>query len=449
MSKCPKISILGGGPAGIAIAYYARSNDIDFELFEAAERFGGNCVTFKNGDFRFDSGAHRLHAKDEDTIGIVKSLLGDDLFLINVPSQIFRDNQYIDFPLSPLNIAKFLGPKRVAISAKELAVQMFMKKKSPANFQELAIKRYGNTIAKLFLLDYTAKLWGKKSAELSLDVAGKRLKGLTLKTFIIESIWGQKRKTNHLDGSFYYPKYGIGSIFDSMIDYCGLAQCHKDSRITKIFHNQKNIQAIEVNEAKPTKVDQVVSSLPLGIFLKLLHPKPPQKIITIASKINFRNLVLVAFFLKKKCVNNNGSMYFPENKYPFTRIYEPRNRSEHMSPEGCTSLIVEIPCQAQDKWWSMGKEELTSEIQIQLTTIGFFNEGDVVNSQVEYINHAYPILETGYKDDIQYLSNYLEGFENLTFTGRNGLFAYTHIHDHMINARKIIDQMKVNDRSFH
>ena len=78
MSKCPKISILGGGPAGIATAYYARSNDIDFELFEAAERFGGNCITFKNGDFRFDSGAHRLHAKDEDTIEIVKSLLGDN-----------------------------------------------------------------------------------------------------------------------------------------------------------------------------------------------------------------------------------------------------------------------------------------------------------------------------------------------------------------------------------
>ena len=445
MSKRLKISILGGGPAGIATAYYAKSNNIDFELYEAAGRFGGNCVTFKNGDFRFDSGAHRLHAKDEETIEIVKSLLGDDLFLINVPSQIFRDNQYIDFPLSPLNIAQFLGPKRVVISAKELAVQMFMKKKSPKNFQELAIKRYGNTIAKLFLLDYTAKLWGKKSAELSLDVAGKRLKGLTLKTFIIESIWGQKRKTNHLDGSFYYPKYGIGSIFDCMIDYCGLPNCHSNSRITKIFHNQKNIQAIEVNEDKPTKVDQIVSSLPLGIFLKLLHPKPPQKILAIASKINFRNLVLVAFFLKKKYVNKNGSMYFPENTYPFTRIYEPRNRSKHMSPEGYTSLIVEIPCQAQDNWWSMKEEELTSEIQNQLTIIGFFNAEDVVNSQVKYIQHAYPILENGYKDDIKCLSDYLEGFDNLTFTGRNGLFAYTHIHDHMINARKIIDQMKLTN----
>ena len=33
---------------------------------------------------------------------------------------------------------------------------------------------------------------------------------------------------------------------------------------------------------------------------------------------------------------------------------------------------------------------------------------------------------------------YLSKFKNLKISGRNGLFAYTHIHDQFINARKII-----------
>ena len=97
MKRKNKITIIGGGPAGISCAYYANKHNIDFVLFESSDSLGGNCQTIKYQDFYFDTGAHRLHDKDAETTQLIKQLLGQGLKKINVPSQIFRDNKFIDF----------------------------------------------------------------------------------------------------------------------------------------------------------------------------------------------------------------------------------------------------------------------------------------------------------------------------------------------------------------
>ena len=95
-----KISIIGGGPAGLGVAHYAKKNNYIYELFEVNNIFGGNCVTYNFNEFYFDSGAHRLHDKDAETTELFKSILNENLKLINIPSQIFRDGKFIDFPIS-------------------------------------------------------------------------------------------------------------------------------------------------------------------------------------------------------------------------------------------------------------------------------------------------------------------------------------------------------------
>ena len=73
------IIIIGGGPAGLAAAHYAKKNNINFSLFESSNRFGGNCITINVDEFYFDSGAHRLHDVDSETTQIFKNILQDDL----------------------------------------------------------------------------------------------------------------------------------------------------------------------------------------------------------------------------------------------------------------------------------------------------------------------------------------------------------------------------------
>ena len=40
-----EIDILGGGPAGLASAFYAKEKNISFRLYESQKKIGGNCKT--------------------------------------------------------------------------------------------------------------------------------------------------------------------------------------------------------------------------------------------------------------------------------------------------------------------------------------------------------------------------------------------------------------------
>ena len=437
MKSTNKITIIGGGPAGLSCALYSKINNLDFVLFDAEDSFGGNCRTIKFHDFYFDTGAHRLHDKEEEATRIIKKILGKRLFMINVPSQIYRDNKFIDFPLSPYGIFKFLGLKSFLIESFIIFFNSLKINKKTKNFYQFSINRFGNKISKLFLLDYSEKLWGLESNKLSKKISGNRLKGFTIYTMILEYLLGNQIKTKHLDGSFYYPDFGIGVIFDEIVDYCGRSNFQNKSLITSINHKNFKISSIEINKRINKSVNELISTIPLGLFLSLLNPSPPKEIIQISKSIKFRNIVLYCVFLNKQNINNNGSMYFPDKKYPFTRIYEPKNRSKYMSPKNKTSLIVEVPCQKNDECWK-NPSLLTDSIKSDLEKIGFFKDDEVIEIETFKIHNAYPILENGFEEKINILLTYLKRFTNLKISGRNALFEYSHIHDHMKNAREII-----------
>ena len=50
----------------------------------------------------------------------------------------------------------------------------------------------------------------------------------------------------------------------------------------------------------------------------------------------------------------------------------------------------------------------------------------------------------GFEDKIKRLHDYLNTFGNFDITGRNGFFTYSHIHDHMINARIAVSNFSKN-----
>lgn len=441
MIKPAHIAVLGGGPAGLAVGYYAQKNRLPFTIYESRSLIGGNCITLKQGEFLFDSGAHRLHDKDEAVTREIKKLLGERLKKINAPSQIYRNGKLIDFPLSPLNLLKNLGIFTSIKAGFEIAALKLAKGKSHCNsFENFALLTYGETIANHFLLNYSEKLWGVSCNKLSPNISGNRLKGLSLKTFLTEIVFGKRMKVEHLDGSFYYPEVGIGTIPNKIADFCGEKNIQKNSKITKIFHDYTRIQKLEINHERKVDVDEVVSTLPLSVLLQIMEPLPTEDLLLAAKSLRYRNLVLVAIFLNKESVTKNASVYFPDSNFPFTRVYEPKNRSNLMAPSDKTSLVAEIPCQSKDKLWNIEDEKLIRLTCSKFVQIGWIAEKDVIGASVVRINQAYPILETGFEDKNQQIFDFLHRFQNLRISGRNGKFAYTHIHDMMRFGKEIVEE---------
>ena len=103
-----KLHILGAGPAGLAVGYYAKKNNIIFNLYESSNQVGGNCKTIKDGQFSYDTGAHRFHDKYDEITTEIKHFMGNELKEVNAPSQIYHKGEMIDFPLNFYSILKNL-----------------------------------------------------------------------------------------------------------------------------------------------------------------------------------------------------------------------------------------------------------------------------------------------------------------------------------------------------
>lgn len=433
------IHILGGGPAGLTAGYYAKKQNLNFVLYEAGTSVGGNCRTIRLGDFRFDTGAHRFHDKDPIATAEVNHLLGDDLLKVDAPSEIFFDGKFYRFPLELRDLIDKLGYKTLLRIAWEKLQNGRLK--VCGNFEELALNRYGRTLAERFLTNYSEKLWGLPTSQLSTSISGNRLKGLDLRSFIRATLLGRSQNTVHLDGSFYYPKYGIGMIPDSLYQFIGKEHVKKKHSVSRILHKDGKISCIVLNNEIEIETPTVINTLPLTLSMRILDPAPPVQLFSIAERIKFRHLILCVFCLNRDSFSPNASLYFPSADFPFTRLYEPKNRSASMAPSGQTVIVLEIPCFKEDTIWNNTDFELHSKVWNALRRVNPLEENEITNFQIYRLPYAYPVLEVGFEENIKQLVDYFEQFENLYLTGRSSLFSYIHLHDLFKAGKEVIEQI--------
>lgn len=422
------VQILGGGPAGLAAGYYMKQRKIDFALFEASKHVGGNCRTLQAGDFRFDTGAHRFHDKHPEITSEVKRLLGDALLRVEAPSEIFFDGQFVRFPLTLSNLVQKLNVKTLLKIAWDTPGAG--RGKPSDNFGKFAVNQYGKTLAERFLLNYSQKLWGEAPHKLSTAVSGRRLNGLDIKSFIRSTVIGDVQQPRHLDGSFLYPRYGIGMIADKLREFIGYQSINTNVRVSRLAHKNGKIERIIFNGGDvELRAAKLVNTLPLTLTAKILDPSPPPEILEIANSIKFRNLVLCVFCLNRNSFSPNASLYFPSEAFPFTRLYEPKNRSLHMAPEDKTAIVLELPCYNHDAVWRMSDEARKTLVWKALQNVKPIATEEILRYCSYKLPFAYPVLEVGFEENIRRLVEYFEAFENLHLTGRSALFRYLHLHD--------------------
>ncbi len=434
-------TILGGGIAGLAAACAAQELGISFVLYEAGPRPGGNAVTLQHGDFRFDAGAHRFHDCIPEVTRKIKSLLGEDLHIVDTPSRIKFNGTFVDFPLSPGNLLSKLSAGQVLKASLDLVRARLRWGRGCRNLEEYAVKTYGKTIARSFLTNYSEKLWGVASRTLSTAAAGKRLSGLTWKTFLLEALQGAGARTAHLDGKFYYPRGGIGRIPEVLAKKCPVGTLQTGVPVKAIHHDNHRIAKITTAGAPVAGVDRVICTLPLCTTLKLLDPPPPERILALSKTLHFRHVVVVALFLDRDVLSRYATTYFPQKDCFFTRVHEPRCRCPEMSPPGTTSLVAEIPCDPNDETWCLPDEELEARVRVGVEQLGWIKAGEIRSAAVHRMHDAYPVPVAGSEDVVREIHAWLGRFSNLTLIGRGSLFAYHHIHDLVHMADQAVEAL--------
>ena len=435
--------ILGGGPAGLSAAYYAQKNNMPFHLFESSSQFGGNCRTLAFKEFLFDTGAHRFHNKNKEATELVKELLGNDLRLVTSPSKIFWNNKYIEFPIDAKDILRQVGLCTNLNILFDKITNQFRGKSKVLSFKESSYHKYGQTLADMFLINYTEKLWGEKADNLCPTISGGRLKNLNLLSVIRSFFLSKNVDVEHLDGSFLYPKYGFGTIFDSISQSLAEDSVSLNSPISNLIYNKSKIESIVFNDGMSIDgcdVKNIISTLPVSFLIKCLYPRVPVDIINAIDGLKYRNLRLFVFFLDTHKFSDNASIYFPQSDVPFTRIYEPKNRSKNMAPKDKTCIVVEMPYDSE-----ASKDEIDQYnidylkkilVEKKLLSIDI-----IIDSIIVDIPYAYPVITTDIQSRLDKVSSYLNRFKNLHVVGRSADFNYLHVHDLLMMSKNIISKI--------
>ena len=426
-----KIHILGGGPAGLAVAYFASKKNIPFNIYESKSTIGGNCKTLSFDECSFDTGAHRFHNKNTVATSAIKSLIKNDLITVNAPSKIYWDSKMTAFPLDPKSLVADFQTIDVLKIFYENTINLFNRKKNISSFKEAAFSKYGRTISEKFLINYTEKLWGVSAKNLHREVTGDRFKDLTPLTLIKSLINYSNKNSKHLEGDFLYPKNGYGQIFKAIEDIIS-NNIKYNCSIDKIYSKNNLIDEIGLSNGDRIKTDTVISTLPLDYFTEIFNPGVPDAIISLTNSLKFRNLRLGIFTLNCDNFSKNASIYFPERKFAFTRIYEPKNRSITMAPRGKTCIVVEVPFSSGDTIGKIHEDEFLNKIQDLLSKNDIVKKSLFLDSTSMIMHNAYPIITKESKIRLEKINDYYKYFLNLKIIGRNAQFKYLHTH-HLFN----------------
>jgi protoporphyrinogen oxidase len=436
-----QVLVLGGGLTGLSSAYVLSRAGRKVRVFERDAGVGGLSRTIEKGGFRFDLGGHRFFTTDEKLNAFVKGLMEDELIAVHRSSKIFMRNKFFDYPLKPSNAVVGLGlPTTLKIIADYgfEKCRGLVKGKTCVSLEDWVVKNFGRTMFDIYFRVYSEKVWGIKCDRISAEWVDRRISGLSLGKAVKNALFrvGGKKIPTLVD-EFLYPWLGIGRMSDRLREEIELRnRVDVNTPVEAIRHANGRIEEMMVmRDGRPEVIpgSQFIASLPLTHIIRMLQPSPPEHIIKAASRLRFRDLVVVAVMVDRKRVTDQTWIYIPEKHIPFGRIHEPTNWSEKMAPEGKTLLVIEYFSFKGDAIWNSADEHIVRTTVEHLEKLGFIAPSEVCDSAVVRVPKAYPLFEIGYHEACEELYSYLAGFRNLHIAGRSGRFRYYNM-DHAIES---------------
>lgn len=450
--------IIGAGPAGISCAYELAKKNINSLLIEKEDTPYGICKTIEYKGFRFDIGGHRFFTKSKLIEDLWKDLLREDFLFRKRFSHIYFKEKFFLYPIKIEDVFKKLGiGESFLIFLDYLYWKLLFWQKEEVSFEDWIIKHFGRRLYKMFFKTYTEKIWGIRCDEISSLWASQRIKGLSFFSVLRNALWKDREgKIKTLLDGFYYPKYGVGQMYEKMLN-----RVRKDTELwlnsfsIEIEIDNKRVRRILVKRGNSSlewiKVKNLVSSMPFSNIFELFRPHPPQEVLEKARELRYRSLIEVCLIVEGRCPFQDQWIYIHDPKIRAGRLQIYKNWSPYMTKEesGLTNIGMEYFCFEGDDLWVKKDSEILALAVEELDKIGLFKEMKVIDGFIVRVEYAYPVYDTKYRENIKDLIDYVNRIENLYVIGRCGMHRYNNM-DHSIltgiyAARNIIEESKKYD----
>lgn len=206
------VAIIGAGPAGLTAAYELVKAGIKPIVLEKEDKVGGISRTETYKGYHFDIGGHRFFTKVGEVQQLWQEVLKDEFIKVPRLSRIYYRGQFFNYPLSLFNTLSNLGVFESLLILLSYFKAQLWPHPEEENLEQWVSNRFGERLYKTFFQTYTEKVWGMPCNQIQAEWAAQRIKGLSLKSAVINALFGSN-DTKSLINEFDYPVLGPGMMW--------------------------------------------------------------------------------------------------------------------------------------------------------------------------------------------------------------------------------------------
>ena len=423
-----KFGILGGGIAGLSLAYFLK--DKSAVIIEKNDALGGLCRSYNINGLAYDIGPHIMFSKNKAVLDLMTTITPTQQ--LERSNQIFLKGSYIKYPFE-----NFLGMLKAKADI-QYCLDKFLDnpyQNQPAtNMLTFFLKTFGEGITELYLRPYNEKIWKFDPALMDTQMVERIPQ--PPKEDIVNAAAGKYSEGYTHQLHFSYP---VAGGYQSMVDAFSeklSAQAVTIARgepITKIESVAKNW--LVTTSKNRYQFDQIINCLPIHEFIKVLAGVPDIIQQTVAA-MKYNSIYIVIINVKKDLVGNHFAVMVPQPDVIFHRISKLDFLGSNYHLADSASFMAEVTFRSGDQYDQMPEAQLVSRCIDDMVKLGFIESKEMVNfTDCRREKYAYVIYDLSHRTNTDKVLSYLreQGIES---NGRFAEFEYE-------NSDKVIEKSMV------
>jgi protoporphyrinogen oxidase len=404
------IPILGAGLAGLSAAYHMNGEHI---ILEKDREVGGLCKSTNIGGYVFDYAPHILFTRDGYVKALFEDLLKGNLYRHTRRAYIYLKDAYVRYPFE-VNLSTL--PEDII----QECIDGVMNRGTtePTNFEEWIYNTFGEGIARHYMIPYNRKIWKYDLSKMNIDWIRGRVPSPSVKEMRKGAVGALERDFGP-NVEFMYPRHrGIGALANQLSRGLNVSLSSEVIEV-RPSGTEVRVKYRREGEIRETASEKILSSIPLPDLVGILHD-PPEEVEKAAGSLVYNSLVCVNIGVKRPNIIDKHWLYFPEEKFVFNRVSFPMNFSEHTTPGGRSSILVEVTHREA----SMDPERLRDRVVEDLEETGIITARDKIEvCDTSTFKYAYVIYDLDHGKNVGIIHDYLES-SNIIPIGRFGEWEY-------------------------
>jgi len=417
-----KTAILGGGLSGLTLARFLHERGEEIVVLEAEPAVGGLCRSRQEEGFCFDTGgSHIIFSRDEEVLGFMLSVLGDNRAVRKRNTRIFYKDRFVKYPFE--NGLSALPKEDLYFCLHEYIKTLIASEKGelppPKTFQDWIYATFGKGIAECYLIPYNRKIWNYPPEKMSAHWVEGRVPRPPVEDIIRSAVGIETEGYTH-QAVFSYPQEGG---IEALVRAIALPVTDRITCGFRVSSIRRCREGWEISDGTRTiSADRLISTIPLQNLVPALDGVPGQVREAVGS-LRY-NSVCSVFIGVRGTVPDISWLYVPSEEIGMlNRVSFPSNYSTGVAPEGCGSVLAEITYNEGDPLTGMNDAEIIRHVIQSLERMQLVRNEDVIYTGIARHRFAYVVYDLDYLANIRIVREYCREI-GIDLVGRFAQFEY-------------------------